>query len=240
MENKNGQGIFYGVIGVATLVVAIIGATFAYFSASASTNAGDIKGTTLGGSGGVLGLQVQKVDFGATGATSNDLVPTNINNQKTIQNAINAKCVASADGSTGDSVTVYTGCHLYTIHATSSSAVNGATLNLSSLTVTVPSGGDATKWQYALFEATGDVGTYSISSMINSTPAGFPSSPVTLINGQNLEAGYDHTFYLLVYVQNEATSQNAGDSHDVTGTYNGTVTFTTAEGSEVQATFSAS
>ena len=38
MENKSGQGIFYGVIGVATLVVAIIGATFAYFSASASGN----------------------------------------------------------------------------------------------------------------------------------------------------------------------------------------------------------
>jgi len=34
MENNNGRGIFYGVIGVATLVVAIIGATFAYFSAS--------------------------------------------------------------------------------------------------------------------------------------------------------------------------------------------------------------
>ena len=39
MENKNnGRGIFYGVIGVATLVVAIIGATFAYFTASVSTN----------------------------------------------------------------------------------------------------------------------------------------------------------------------------------------------------------
>ena len=39
MENKNdnGRGIFYGVIGVATLVVAMIGATFAYFSAEAST-----------------------------------------------------------------------------------------------------------------------------------------------------------------------------------------------------------
>ena len=39
MENKNdnGRGIFYGVIGVATLVVAMIGATFAYFSASANT-----------------------------------------------------------------------------------------------------------------------------------------------------------------------------------------------------------
>ena len=39
MENKNnGRGIFYGVIGVATLVVAIIGATFAYFSATITQN----------------------------------------------------------------------------------------------------------------------------------------------------------------------------------------------------------
>lgn len=41
MENKNnnnGRGIFYGVIGVATLVVAIIGATFAYFTASITRN----------------------------------------------------------------------------------------------------------------------------------------------------------------------------------------------------------
>ena len=37
-QRKNGRGIFYGVIGVATLVVAIIGATFAYFTASASNN----------------------------------------------------------------------------------------------------------------------------------------------------------------------------------------------------------
>ena len=37
MEN-NGRGIFYGVIGVATLIVAIIGATFAYFSASITKN----------------------------------------------------------------------------------------------------------------------------------------------------------------------------------------------------------
>ena len=33
-NNNNGRGIFYGVIGVATLVVAIIGATFAYFTAT--------------------------------------------------------------------------------------------------------------------------------------------------------------------------------------------------------------
>jgi len=39
MENRKGSGIFLGIIGVATLVVAIIGATFAYFSATAQSNA---------------------------------------------------------------------------------------------------------------------------------------------------------------------------------------------------------
>lgn len=38
MENNNGKGIFYGVIGVATLIVAIIGATFAYFTATTTSS----------------------------------------------------------------------------------------------------------------------------------------------------------------------------------------------------------
>ena len=38
MENRRGSGIFLSVIGVATLIVAIIGATFAYFSATAASN----------------------------------------------------------------------------------------------------------------------------------------------------------------------------------------------------------
>ena len=43
MEN-NGKGInvFYGVIGVATLIITIVGATFAYFSAEAQSDAGAI------------------------------------------------------------------------------------------------------------------------------------------------------------------------------------------------------
>ena len=43
-KNNNGRGIFYGVIGVATLVVAIIGATFAYFTASQSAGNNVITG----------------------------------------------------------------------------------------------------------------------------------------------------------------------------------------------------
>ena len=49
MENKKGSEIFLGVIGVATLIVAIIGATFAYFSADARSGneAINVKSTTL-------------------------------------------------------------------------------------------------------------------------------------------------------------------------------------------------
>ena len=44
-ENRKGPGIFYAVTGVATLVVAIIGATFAYFSAVTTPDT-TITGTT--------------------------------------------------------------------------------------------------------------------------------------------------------------------------------------------------
>ena len=43
MENRKGNEIFLGVVGVATLLVAIIGATFAYFSASAQSGNEAIK-----------------------------------------------------------------------------------------------------------------------------------------------------------------------------------------------------
>ena len=38
MENRRGSGIFLGIVSVATLIVAIIGATFAYFSATTESN----------------------------------------------------------------------------------------------------------------------------------------------------------------------------------------------------------
>ena len=57
-NHNNGRGIFYGVIGVATLVVAIIGATFAYFTATQSNNTA-ISGNAASVS---FGLQVERVE----------------------------------------------------------------------------------------------------------------------------------------------------------------------------------
>lgn len=85
-QKNNGRGIFYGVIGVATLVVAIIGATFAYFTATASNEA-----TITGNMATVsFDLAVEKVvDPGASKGMipmSNAMVQAAINNQNTTPN----------------------------------------------------------------------------------------------------------------------------------------------------------
>ena len=83
MEDRNNKnkGVFYAVIGIATLVVAVIGATFAYFTASAQNGANVINGNmaSIG-----FDLVVTKVvDPGASSGMipmSNSMVETAINN----------------------------------------------------------------------------------------------------------------------------------------------------------------
>ena len=70
-NNDNGRGIFYGVIGVATLVVAIIGATFAYFSASAAANNAIEVGTTTV----TLRMENEKRNF------RTDMIPVDSDNE---------------------------------------------------------------------------------------------------------------------------------------------------------------
>ena len=82
-QKNNGRGIFYGVIGIATLVVAIVGATFAYFTASAD-NANTITGNMASVS---LSLNVAKVTSGVANDASglipmsNGMVEAAVNNR---------------------------------------------------------------------------------------------------------------------------------------------------------------
>lgn len=59
-NNNNGRGIFYGVIGVATLIVTMIGATFAFFSASVGTGNQAINTATTT-------IDLQLSDYNTTG-----------------------------------------------------------------------------------------------------------------------------------------------------------------------------
>ena len=110
-EKNNSRGVFYAVIGVATLIVAIIGATFAYFTAAASNGANVINGNMASVS---FDLAVEKVvDPGAgTGMIpmSNSMVETAINDKTS---PINNTCVDD----NGNAV-----CQVYKITVTNNSS----------------------------------------------------------------------------------------------------------------------
>ena len=84
MENNKKGNILYLVLGVATLVVAVIGATFAFFSASATND--DIEGNIAEAGG--LQIDVKSVTYNPTytGSTGSDIIPLNlITNQTEIK-----------------------------------------------------------------------------------------------------------------------------------------------------------
>lgn len=231
-ENRKGPGIFYAVVGVATLVVAIIGATFAYFSASATVEGGDdvIQGGTNDQLSTALTAKVERVVFEGANATSGDsLVPSDITaTADSVNKAVAAKCVAGG----------YTGCHLYKITASSTQDVAAADLQLASLTLTGVT--NKADWKYVIYSNDG-TSNNATGTVTGSPEAGFEvtsAAPVSF-HSTGLTANTPVYYYLLVYIANQDKAQNADDASNVTGTYSGTVTFTAAGGGKVSATFSA-
>lgn len=214
MENGNGKGIFYGVIGVATLVVAIIGATFAYFSATA-TNSDTIQGTAATAG---LDLAVTKVSTAATAG----LIPMNDTDV--------------AKGLAGDAVTSNkmcvdkngnTVCQVYKIVVTnrgSSSAVVKGDLTITGATFA------HLKWQ--LLTGTED-------NALSTTETYNPISTTSLVASQQLavagQSGASATYYIMVWISNLDKSDQSNDDK---GDFTGVVTFNSANGDGVSATFS--
>lgn len=244
MEEKKGQNTLYLVIGVATLVVAIIGATFAYFSAQASSTT-DIQGAT-NDVGASLTLHVNRVLLDKDGtANSNDLVPAKINvTTDGIAKAVNNKCVA--DG--------YTGCHLYKIEAMSDQDLDAANLLLQSFTTVGVT--DTEAWKFVVFKGTESVveeeTTYTVTSLVTSAAEDFKNSEAIKTSTEGLSvhstgmtANENYVYYLLVYlgdndkVQNPTEEDSANAEYSATGTYSGSVILNAA-GGKVVANFSAS
>ena len=72
MRNDNkGRDIFYGVVAIATLIVAIIGATLAYFSVTASSNEGAVNAQAAT-------VSIQYNDGQQVTAQANELIPATL------------------------------------------------------------------------------------------------------------------------------------------------------------------
>ena len=225
-NNRKGSGVFYAVVGVATLVVAIIGATFAYFSATAEvTGEEQIKGNTENLKG-ALSVKVSKVNLGTNEerqVASDNLVPSNIAGTTTdnINAVLTAKCANSG----------YSACHIFKIEAASTTTVTAVDLKLATLTTTAT---DKANWKYAIYrgEDTAATEVTVAATAFNALPEGGQ-----VIRSTGLTAGKAETYYLMVFITNTTSSQNEGGANDVTGSYEGTVTMTAAGGGEVSATF---
>ena len=230
-ENRKGPGVFYAVVGVATLVVAIIGATFAYFSASATVGGEEITGGTQDISG-ALTADVTAIYDGSEAAAGAGLVPSDITNSATAINAaVGAKCVSKG----------YAGCHLYQIHVKSTTTLDAVELNLASMTFTKEPT-DKASWKWVVYEAadgaTSDVTTYTMTgnSIVDSGDS-FATTNAS-IRKAGMAANTDYYYYLMVYIVNDTEApQNAGDAKNVLGTYKGTISLAGGTGGKVSATF---
>ena len=194
-ENRKGTGVFYAVVGVATLVVAIIGATFAYFSASA-TNDKDVKGTTA--SGASLSMAIAKVSDEATAKNMIPMLSTDL--QKGVTGTASKSCIDANNN---------TVCQVYKVTVTNGSTDIGinvkGTMNLTSTAKNM-------KWQ-VLTDAT--------HVNADATTVAQGTDGVISAN-QALTAGGSHDFYLVIWLDETNAAQDADDAGK---TFNGTITF---------------
>lgn len=207
-NERKGQGTFYMIIAMLTLVVAIVGATFAYFSLQASDE-NTIKGNAAQAG---LSLEVRKVSVDASG----DLVP--------LDETLLEKAIAG-DSATGSQMCVdkngNTVCQVYEVKVTNegsaATAVNGS-LTLSAETIT------NLKWQIMTDQSTPVTDTGQFKT----------TDDTELAKNDTVEANPGtKTYYIMIWIDEIESPQNDSD----TGAFTGVVSFTSADGSGVTGTF---
>ena len=194
-ENRKGTGVFYAVVGVATLVVAIIGATFAYFSASATDNE-KVTGTTARGAS--LSLGITKVSDEATAKNMIPMLSTDL--QKGVTGTASKSCI-DANGNTV--------CQVYKVTVTNGSADIG--INVKG-TMNLTSNGKNMKWQVLTDAKTVNAGA---TTVVQGTDG-------VITENQALTASGTHDFYLVIWLDETNAVQDADDAGK---TFTGTVTF---------------
>ena len=226
-ENRKGPGVFYAVVGVATLVVAIIGATFAYFSASASDNK-VITGNTAEAGG--VELTITPVT-----TTGTNMLPLNLmDNTKATDpatgaadqfaDALGATKGASCKDSNGNNV-----CQVYSItvknKSTTSTVQVRGTLNLAS---------EATNMKWQLLETGTSTARADFATVVDKgvtgdvTVGGNTGATGATAASQNLAAEASATYYVLVWLEETGAAQETADASK---SFTGTVTFNAVDAS---------
>lgn len=253
MENQNGKGVIYGVISICTLIVAIIGATFAYFTANSKD-----ENTVYGAAGSTsVSLSVTRVTRDALYDVKEDetasepegtphrgygyLLPvTDTEINTAVAGA--AQIPEGQDEPTGDPVSCIdakgnAACQVYKIEVSNSG--NTPVTLLGKLEITPA--GDALlknlKWAKSTTATSGFTGAYKATTISdtenNQTAVTNLLDPVNGTETLTLDAGDTSTMYIVLWISETGAAQDEEDH----GSFTGVVSFNSS-GTGVTSTFS--
>ena len=247
-NNKKGFNSLYLVLGVATLVVAIVGATFAYFSASQTNN--NITGN-IAEAGGLV-LDVKSITYDPSFATTgNSIIPLDLIAGNTVDDeeeavdagdqftsAINNKCIDDL----GNNI-----CEVYKITVTNQSETSTVqirgTLSLTSNATnmywkqinatttttsnTVGEGEEAVTTNYEILDTATEVTNYVAVKQGTEDGNYLTVDENGAVTNISLTGGASKVFYVIVWLEEMGTAQESVDASttDTPRTYSGTVTF---------------
>ena len=187
-ENRKGPGVFYAVIGVATLVVAIIGATFAYFSVTLNSADNAVNGTTGQGAADKLTLEVTPKT-----ETTGKLIP--LKNATQMGTALTKSCVDDNHN---------TVCRVYEVKVTNAgdnSVRLKGTLNLT--------GSTNMKWKLITAansdNASATVNGLGVSEIVGNVLVG------------NVAPDNVADYFLVVWLEETGNQQDAAEANETTG-----------------------
>lgn len=220
MEEKRKTGkapLIYAIVGVAVLIVAVAGSTFAFYSATVSSQEGDVQGEAGGGE-----LPVLTVTKLTTGA-KDKLIPIDMNSDMLTKAA---KGYGNTAGTFDPSKACidkngYSVCQIYSVTVTNRSDVTMAyNIGLTALS------GAKTPNVDAVTMGTSNVSVTNAASIVGASK----TDGICTTNEVGLN-GTTNTCYFMVLIENQNTAQTDN------GTFNGTVTATSTTGAEVKAQF---
>lgn len=217
MDNNKSRGIFLGVLSVATLIVSIIGATFAYFVASANGNEGAVQAGTANVAG-TLTL-TETVDY------RQNMIPVTEALMKTSYKRTEAATGTGTGRCEGYSAaggnTVYNLCSIYQFTVSNSASI--AQTIYASLTANTNTFANL---KYCIFE--GEAGTTDTEKVACRNMPAKGTTDSNVFSELIPATTGTHTYTLVMYINETSEDQTTADSGK---TFTGTISITSGDGS---------
>ena len=217
MDNNKSRGIFLGVLSVATLIVSIIGATFAFFVANASGNTGKVQAGAASVTN-TLTLS-ETVDY------RENMIPVTEEIMKTSYKrteVATGKGTGRCEGySAAGGNTVYNLCSIYQFTVSNTASI-GQTI-YASLTANTNT---FTNLKYCIFE--GEAGTSDTEKVACRNMPAKGTTDSNVFSELIPATTGTHTYTLVMYINETTGDQTAADSGKA---FTGTISITSADGS---------